>query len=90
MNLPALPAPLERALARVQDWTARLIAFLQPIVVSILLLFVYVVGVGMTRLVCALFYRGALKLDRAADSEGSYWREAEGYGPDPIRLHKQI
>ncbi len=90
MQLPALPAPLERALERVQDWTARLIAFLQPIVVAVLLFFVYVLGVGLTRLGCVLFFRRVLKLDAAVESGGSFWRDAEGYEPDPVRLHKQI
>ena len=85
-----LPAPIDRFFERVQDLTARLIAFLQPIVVAVLLFLVYIVGVGLTRLVCALFYRHALAVDQALETEGSFWREAEGYGPDPVRLHKQI
>lgn len=90
MQMPALPAPVERALERVQDWTARLIAFLQPIVVAVLLFVVYVLGVGLTRLGCVLFFRRVLKLDAAVESDGSFWRDAEGYEPDPVRLHKQF
>lgn len=90
MHLPALPAPLERAFRRVQDVTGRAIAFFQPIVVSVLLVFVYLVGVGLTWLVCAVFYRRMLQLDGGFEASGSYWRDAEGYGPDQERLHKQI
>lgn len=88
--LPPLPAPIERAVARVQDWTARVIAFFQPIVVSVLLFFVYFLGVGVTKLVCLIGYRRILRIDEAVESNGSFWRDAEGYGPDPARLHKQL
>lgn len=86
---PSLPAWAERAWARIQDWTDRVIGFFQPIVVKILLVLVYWIGVGSTRLICMLFYRSALRLDNAEESNGSFWREAEGYTPDPVALHKQ-
>lgn len=89
-RLPPLPAPLERAFARVQDLTARFIAWLQPIVVSVLLVFVYVVGLGVTWLWCSLFRRDRLRVAAAVETDGSFWRDAEGYDPDPNRLHKQI
>lgn len=89
-RLPPMPPWLERVVERVQEGTARLVAFLQPIVVTVLLAVVYVVGVGLTRLVCEVFHRHALRVDQALETNGSFWREAEGYGPDPVRLHKQI
>lgn len=89
MRLPELPPVLERAWGRVQDATNRVIAFFQPIVVTALLVIVYYVGVGLTRLVCAMFYRRVLRLDDATEDQPSYWRAAEGYDPDPVRLHKQ-
>lgn len=89
-SLPALPAPLERAFARVQEVTARVIAFCQPIVVSVLLFLIYVFGVGATRLWCMVAHRRALQLGAVAAVDGSYWQKAEGYSPDLERLHKQI
>ncbi len=89
-RLPAMPAWLERAIGRVQEWTARLIAFLQPIVVSVLLFIVYLLGVGLTRLGCMLFARRVLAIDQATEANGSFWRDVEGYDPDPVRLHKQM
>jgi hypothetical protein len=89
-RLPALPEPVERFFARVQDLTARVIAFCQPIVVAVLLFLVYVFGVGLTRLVCAVFYRRVLRVDEAVEVDGSFWRDAQGYTPDPVRLRKQI
>jgi hypothetical protein len=85
-----LPAPLQRVVDRVRRATDRVISFLQPIVVSVLLFFVYVIGIGLTRLVCAIGHRHVLKIDEAVESNGSFWRDAQGYEPDPVRLHKQL
>lgn len=85
-----LPAPVERAFGWAQDVTARVIAAVQPVVVRVLLFVVYVIGVGLTRAVCALFYRSYLRIDDAKETDGSFWREAEGYNLDRDRLRKQI
>ena len=85
-----LPAPVQRAVDSVRRTTDRIIHFLQPIVVTVLLFFVYVVGIGLTRLVCAIAYRHVLRIDEAVETNGSFWRNAEGYGPDRDRLHKQL
>ncbi len=89
MQLPSLPAPIERLFERAQDLTARAIAAVQPVVVSALLFVIYVVGVGLTKLVCALFWRDALRIDQAVETDGSFWRPARGYELDRERLRKQ-
>jgi len=62
----------------------------QQVVVTTLLFFVYLVGVGATRLAAVVFARRFLKLYTADSTLESYWIEAEGYNPDPDNLLKQI
>lgn len=78
--------PLERAWAA----TERVTAVVQPVVVRFLLVIVYVVGVGLTRLFAAVFARRQIAVDEAVETNGSFWRDAEGYEPDPVRLRKQL
>ncbi len=89
-RLPPVPEPVQRVLDRIQDLTARLIAWAQPIVVTVLLVFVYILGIGATWLWCQLFQRERLRVAAAVETDGSFWRDASGYEPDPVRLHKQI
>ncbi|MBM4390936.1 MAG: hypothetical protein FJ090_07415 [Deltaproteobacteria bacterium] len=84
-----LPAPVERFFERAQEVTARVIAAVQPVVVSVFLFVIYVVGVGLTKLGCMLFRRDVLHLDQAVETDGSFWRPAQGYELDPQRLRKQ-
>ena len=62
----------------------------QQVVVTALLFFVYLIGVGLTKLSAAVFARGYLKLYSTDLGQESLWLEADGYDLDPDKLLKQI
>lgn len=89
-----LPAPVERAWEwaseRGENLSRRVAAVVQPVVVKVLLVVVYTLGMSLTWLVARVFYRKMLAVDDAVEKGGSFWREADGYGLDPERLHRQF
>lgn len=80
-----LPAPV----LRLQEALSRVGRALQRVVLTALLAVVYLVGVGLTRLLAPIVARRALDLFRAPDPDASMWREAEGYTAERARLKRQ-
>lgn len=60
----------------------------QTAVVYVSLLFIYLVGVGLTKLLVVLFFRKYLEMFRPKEKE-SYWVDARGYNADEVNLSKQ-
>lgn len=60
----------------------RLIALVQGGVLAASLFFLYFVGVGLTWILVHLFQRQVLQRD--PPGLPSYWKPAEGYGPDRL------
>lgn len=85
-----LPAPVARVVDRVQRVAERLGMALQKVVLNVLLTLIYVVGVGLTRLMAMVVARPLLRLYEGPTDAPSYWKDAEGYTPDREGLHKQF
>lgn len=62
----------------------------QSAAVKVLLVFLYVIGFGITKLVALVFARRYLELYDQGPSRDSYWKKAEGYEPDGKDLLKQV
>lgn len=62
----------------------------QSVIVGAGLVFVYLFGVGLTKLSALLFAREKLKMYDLLPEGESYWREAEGYAADRAALMKQV
>jgi hypothetical protein len=63
---------------------------LQSIAIGVGLFFLYIIGVGLTRLMMSVFFRRHLRLYKNDPHQDSYWKTAENYGADEVRLLKQI
>lgn len=63
---------------------------LQSAAVAVGLFFLYLVGVGLTRLMMSVFFRRHLQLYKNDPQLESYWKTAENYEADEARLLKQI
>ncbi len=74
---------------RFRDRSQALGQGVQQVVVTVLLVLVYLVGLGVTRVLATVFYRKGLQRFVAGD-QPSYWVDAEGYESDPTRLLKQF
>lgn len=61
---------------------------IQTAVVFVALLFIYIVGIGLTKLLVVLFFRKHLQMFRPK-AKDSYWMEARGYNSDEGSLSKQ-
>ncbi len=85
-----LPAPVARFVDRVQRVSERIGIALQKAVLTVLLTVIYVVGVGLTRLLAMVFARSHLTLYEGPSKAPTYWKDAQGYTPDRVGLHKQF
>ena len=83
-----LPAPIARLGDRIYQLSARVGTAVQSTVLTVLLFSLYVLGMGVTRLVAAVFARKYLAL-YASEPADSYWQAAEGYSVDRARLEKE-
>lgn len=72
---------------RLRALLGRFIAFVQRVVVTLCLFFVYFLGMGITALLVRVFNRSLLR-QSPADAD-SWWVEAEGYQPDPDTAARQ-
>lgn len=78
---------LKRFAARAWAVSARVGGWIQRVLVVIALVGVYLVGVGLSRLLMALFARRRLALFSTDTPAG--WLPAEGYGVGPDELRNQ-
>jgi hypothetical protein len=85
-----VPQPIQRALERVLSRARQLGRAAQTVVVTVLLFVLYVLGVGLTRLLVAVFARRYLDMYTTGPAQDSYWIDAPDYELDPERLHGQI
>jgi hypothetical protein len=58
---------------RIKWWSKRIGAFVQGVVMSVLLFFTYIFGLGATKLAALLFARRYLKLYEVGPARDSYW-----------------
>ena len=63
---------------------------LQSVMVGIGLVFVYLFGVGLTKLSALLFSRERLRMYDMLPEGESYWHPAEGYSANRAQLKKQV
>jgi len=61
----------------------------QGVVVTVLLLLLYVFGLGLTRLLASMFFRSHLEM-MDGPALDSYWLDVEGYTSDPDQLLTQF
>jgi len=83
-----LPAPIARLGDRIYDVSARIGTAVQSTVLTVLLVTLYVIGMGLTRLFATIFGRRFLTLYDSAEAE-SYWKDAEGYSIERVQLEKE-
>ncbi len=81
---------LIRSGERFRAASARLGQRVQHVVVSTLLFFVYFLGLGLTRLMAAVFAKKFLTLYKTPPDSESCWTDAEGYDADPQKLLRQM
>jgi len=60
----------------------------QTAVVYVSLFFIYLIGIGLTKLLVLFFFRKYLEMFRPHKKE-SYWIDARGYNADEVKLSKQ-
>lgn len=85
-----LPEPIARFVDRARQTAERVGMAVQRVVLNVLLTLLYLVGVGLTKLMAMVAARPMLRLYDGPDGAPSYWKDAEGYGPDRDALHKQF
>jgi len=85
-----IPDAVQRAWERFRFRSRKVGAAVQTVVVTVLLFFVYVLGLGLTRLVASVFARRHLAPFGPGDARESYWLPAEGYDASETNLGKQV
>lgn|GEM_PF-3379702 len=83
-----LPAPIARLGDRIYRVSARVGIAVQDAVLKVLLVNLYVLGMGLTRVFAVVFGRRYLRLYDSTPAE-TYWRDAEGYHADRTSLEKE-
>ncbi len=80
---------LSLAFERFKEGSRALGRRVQQVVVTVLLVGLYVVGLGATRVLATVFFRRGLGL-YASEDRPTYWLDAEGYDGDRDQLLKQF
>lgn len=85
-----MTAWFQRALEGFKNGSFRFGRAVQRWIVTVLLLVLYIVGMGLTKLLCVLFFRDHLKMYRTDRSAQSFWKDVEPYTPDAETLRRQF
>jgi hypothetical protein len=82
--------PLKRILRRVRRAQRPIVRGTQIVLLHVSLFLLYYIGFTLARLVLSVAARRLLHhRPRRPPSEDTWWREAEGYDLDPVRLTRQ-
>jgi hypothetical protein len=85
-----MQAWLQRAFERFKAGSIRFGLAVQRVLVTILLTLLYVFGIGATKMLSFVFFRKHLQLYTTDKSAETFWKNAEGYGPDLEALKRQF